>query len=172
MQHNKGRYSVHADETVSVAAAGTSAPADAVVSFSSFEELKALTSQWPMRQLVSVWNKLPGTRRVTRFENRSIATERLWRALDQQSPAAIQKSAPKKERTVRQTKAECIVALLQAPEGATLEALMKATGWQAHSVRGFLSRKVSKEPGLQLDSLRRDGKRVYRLPAPVCAQAE
>ena len=171
MQHNKGRYSVHADETVTVAAAGTSAPADAVASFSSFEELKALTSQWPMRQLVSVWNKLPGTRRVRRFENRSIATERLWRALDQQSPAAVQ-SAPKKERTVRQTKAECIVALLQAPEGASLEALMEATGWQAHSVRGFLSRKVSKELGLRLESLRRDGKRVYCLPAPVCAQAE
>jgi hypothetical protein len=50
-------------------------------------------------------------------------------------------------------------------EGAALSVLMKATGWQAHSVRGFLSGKVSRDLGLPLESFRRDGERVYRLPA-------
>ena len=41
---------------------------------------------------------------------------------------------------------------------------MKATQWQAHSVRGFLSRKVAGSLGLPLQSTKRDGQRVYALP--------
>jgi hypothetical protein len=55
--------------------------------------------------------------------------------------------------------------MLRTPEGATLGTLMKVTRWQAHSVRGFLSAKVSKHLGLPLESFRREGERVYRLPA-------
>ncbi len=61
----------------------------------------------------------------------------------------------------RESKADRIVALLKAPGGATLAALMEATGWQAHSVRGFLSGKVSKQLGLRVCSVRREGERVY-----------
>ena len=53
----------------------------AVMRVSSLEELTTVTSAWPMLQLVRVWNQLPGRRRLTRFENRSIALQRLWRAL-------------------------------------------------------------------------------------------
>ena len=42
-----------------------------------------------------------------------------------------------------------------------------ASGSQAHSVRGFLSGKLSKQLGLQVASFRRDGQRVYQLPASV-----
>src|SRR4051794_17848476 len=72
---------------------------------------------------------------------------------------------PQKESTALRTisKSERIVALLQAHEGVTLTALMEATGWQAHSVRGFLSGKLSKQMGLRVSSLRRDGERVYAL---------
>jgi hypothetical protein len=48
--------------------------------------------------------------------------------------------------------------------GVTLLELMTATGWQAHSVRGFLSAAVGKKMGLHLDSSKReDGRRVYRM---------
>jgi hypothetical protein len=163
VQHNENRYSLGAEDTVGVATPGASEPIDAM-SFSSLEELRALTGRWPMRRLVRVWNQLPGTRTVTRFEKRSIAVERLWRALGQQRPAP-EPPEPKPQR--RQTKTESILAMLNRPEGATLEALMEATGWQAHSVRGFLSRKVSRELRLPVASVRRDGKRVYCLAAPV-----
>jgi len=38
---------------------------------------------------------------------------------------------------------------------------MEATGWQAHSIRGFISGSLSKGMGLKVDSFRRDGERVY-----------
>jgi integrase len=57
-----------------------------------------------------------------------------------------------------------IIELLQRRTGVTLQELMTATGWQAHSVRGFLSAAVGKEMGLHLDSSKReDGQRVYRI---------
>jgi Protein of unknown function (DUF3489) len=62
------------------------------------------------------------------------------------------------------TKTAKILALLGRPSGATLQELRKATGWQAHSVRGFLSGTLKKKMGLRLDSAQRaDGERAYRL---------
>ena len=56
-----------------------------------------------------------------------------------------------------------ILELLNKPGGATLKDIMNATGWQAHSVRGFLSGVVGKKLGLGLTSERHDGTRVYSL---------
>jgi hypothetical protein len=61
------------------------------------------------------------------------------------------------------TKTERILSLLRQPSGATLAALMTATQWQAHSVRGFISGQLGKRMGLRVKSFRRDGDRVYRL---------
>jgi hypothetical protein len=77
-------------------------------------------------------------------------------------PAKTESKAGSK--TVKNTKTARIVALLQRPNGATLEALMKATGWQAHSVRGFLSGQLRKRMHLRLKSTKHDGARVYTLP--------
>jgi len=57
-----------------------------------------------------------------------------------------------------------IIELLRRGTGATLQELITATGWQAHSVRGFLSAAVGKKMGLHLNSSKReDGQRVYRI---------
>jgi len=57
-----------------------------------------------------------------------------------------------------------ILTLLKRPGGASLPELRKTTGWQAHSVRGFLSGVLKKKMGLRLHSSRREnGERVYRL---------
>jgi hypothetical protein len=53
--------------------------------------------------------------------------------------------------------------MLQSPTGATIAAMMKATGWQQHSVRGFLAGVVRKRLKLKLGSKLVDEKRVYRL---------
>jgi hypothetical protein len=59
-----------------------------------------------------------------------------------------------------------ILALLRRPAGASLAELRKVTGWQAHSVRGFLSGTLKKKMGLRIDSVSRsDGERVYRVNA-------
>jgi hypothetical protein len=53
--------------------------------------------------------------------------------------------------------------MLSSTEGATIDAMMKATGWQQHSVRGFLADNVKKKLGLTLTSERHDDERIYRL---------
>ena len=57
-----------------------------------------------------------------------------------------------------------ILDLLKRPGGVTAKELMKATGWQAHSVRGFLSGTVGKKMGLTVTSTKgEDGERTYRV---------
>ena len=57
-----------------------------------------------------------------------------------------------------------VLGLLQRKGGATLAQIMKATGWQAHSVRGFISGALGKKMGLTVGSVRReDGERVYSI---------
>jgi hypothetical protein len=57
-----------------------------------------------------------------------------------------------------------VLGLLQRKGGATLAQIMKATGWQAHSVRGFISGALGKKMGLTVNSARReDGERVYSI---------
>lgn len=64
------------------------------------------------------------------------------------------------------TKTSKILRLLQRPHGATVGELVKATGWQPHSLRGFLSGVLKKKMALKIRSAPRDnGDRAYRLPS-------
>ena len=56
-----------------------------------------------------------------------------------------------------------VIAMLRSPGGATIAVMMKATGWQPHSVRGFLAGVVRKRLKLKLASDKLDGDRVYRI---------
>jgi hypothetical protein len=75
------------------------------------------------------------------------------------------RSAPLFSKTTTRpaTKHARIIALLRAPAGATVAALMTATDWQQHSVRGFLAGVVRKKLGLNLVSEQNDKGRVYRI---------
>jgi hypothetical protein len=72
---------------------------------------------------------------------------------------------PKTKSSVRDgSKTAKVLDLLKRPTGATLKELMKATGWQPHSVRGFLSGAVGRKLGLTVESTKRDdGDRVYSI---------
>ena len=66
----------------------------------------------------------------------------------------------------RGTKTAKILQMLRRPDGASLPELTKATKWQAHSVRGFLSGAIKGKLRLKLKSTKRDdGTRAYRIPA-------
>ena len=71
---------------------------------------------------------------------------------------------PAKSGKTGDTKSEIVLKKLRSAKGVTIDALMEATGWQAHSVRGFLSAVVKKKLGLALVSeTGKDGTRRYRL---------
>jgi hypothetical protein len=72
-----------------------------------------------------------------------------------------------KEKGVREgSKTQTILELLKRPGGATAKALLKATGWQPHSLRGFLSGTAGKKMGLTVTSTKgEDGERSYSVKA-------
>ena len=146
-------------------------------SFRSLQELGGLAAQWPTSRLLAIWNSLPGVEPVKRFTDRKTAVARIWRAiqgLGGGKPAATsgsQSRRPDRKTTSRRAahtghkanKTARVIALLRQPGGASLKEIMRTTGWQAHSVRGFISGQLGKRMGLRVKSFERDGERVYAL---------
>ena len=72
--------------------------------------------------------------------------------------------ATKPKSTRSGSKAEKVLDLMRRKEGATLAEIAKATDWQNHSIRGFVSGHVTKKLGLKVESAKSDaGERTYRI---------
>ncbi len=87
-------------------------------------------------------------------------------------PPAIPKRMPKANATSQtkpasghQSKQNRVLAMLRQKGGTTVATVMKATGWQTHSVRGFFAGVVRKKLQLNLVSQEVNGKRIYRIAA-------
>lgn len=68
-------------------------------------------------------------------------------------------------KTRAKTKSEAVIALLTRSRGATIDEMMTATDWQAHSVRGFIAGTVKKKLGRSVTSETTSKGRVYRIVA-------
>ena len=75
--------------------------------------------------------------------------------------------AAPKARTPREgTKQAKLIAMLRAPDGATIDEITAATGWQSHTVRGAMAGALKKKLGLEVTSEKVEGRgRIYRLLA-------
>jgi hypothetical protein len=85
--------------------------------------------------------------------------------------ASENKDTTKSNRPDSATKQSRVLSMLQSGSGTTIEAMMQATGWQQHSVRGFLAGVVRKRPKLKLTSKKADGTRVYQIGGGGNAEA-
>ncbi len=155
--------------------------------FTSEKELAKLSADWPMPRFADVWNDFAGVvpfddlKPVKKFTDRKTAVARIWRAIQALTPEPARHAAPVAPKTVKTTTKEAtqpeatrtaregskkaiVLDMLRRPEGATLQDIQAATGWQAHSVRGFLSGAITKKMGLAIVSAKReDGLRVYHI---------
>jgi hypothetical protein len=183
-------FTIDSDNNITVHAA-LPAGADESQSFSTAKELAKLTGEWPASRLVDTWNSFAGVapfddlKPVKMFTNRKAAVARIWEAVTRLAPdvaepaasvapakakakkapakakkPAVSRKGGKKEPTNK--KAE-VVAMMRRAKGVTLAEIMEHTGWQAHTVRGFVSLQGSKG-GLKIESSKNaSGDRVYRI---------
>ena len=131
----------------------------------SREEWETIAGAWPLKRLVEIWNALPGVTPIEKFTSRQIALERIWRAVEAPEQArgkAQGKGGQAKVRFREGSKAAQVYDLLCRPEGVTVGEIQNLTGWQRHSVRGFLSASMRKQ-GRSVRSFERGGERVYRV---------
>jgi hypothetical protein len=84
----------------------------------------------------------------------------------QKPPAAKTKPEPRVN-----SKQGTVFEMLGRAQGASIEAISKATGWQQHSVRGLFAGVVRKKLHLTLESEKHDGERIYRIPSSKQAKA-
>jgi hypothetical protein len=182
-------FSIDIENNITVHASAKAVPrAEGVEVFAGQKALAELAATWPASRLIEIWNSLPGVKPVRKFTDRGTAVTRIWNAIQSLEPAAPQTvhvapeeapatrkaSVAKKPPTVATkakgsregTKTETILGLLKQKGGSTIQAVMEATGWQAHSVRGFISAVVTRKMGLKVESTRgADGQRTYSVQA-------
>lgn len=178
-------FAIDTDNNITAFTAAAQVP-EGQPHFAAEKEFAKLSSDWPITRFVDVWNAFAGVvpfdtlKPVKKFTDRKTAVSRIWKAIQALTPAPAPQAAPVAPKKAKATKdattkdeaptaregskKAIVLGLLKRPDGATLKDIMAATGWQAHSVRGFISGSLTKKMGLNVESLKRqDGERCYKV---------
>jgi len=110
--------------------------------------------------------ELKATKKASAGARRANVAPKKGKSGKKATPAKKATNGQKKAPVRDGSKAGKILDLLMRPGGVTAKELMKATGWQPHSVRGFLSGTIRKKMGLNVVSAKsEDGDRTYSVEA-------
>src|SRR5271169_780222 len=113
------------------------------------------------KRLLALWNALPDVEKRRKVGDRNVLIDHLWSAIE-----ALPEPEPQPDPK-RPSKQDAVIAMLRRPEGATVDEVASATGWQRHTVRGVFSGTLKKKLGLSLASAKEERGRVYRIGAPA-----
>jgi len=124
------------------------------IAVASREELHA--ARLSGKRLLALWNALPGIEKQTKVGDRNTLIDQLWSAIE-----ALQQPSDAK----RPSKQGAVIAMLQRPEGATVDEVANAMGWERHTVRGLFSGTLKKKLGFTVASAKEERGRVYHIAA-------
>jgi hypothetical protein len=125
------------------------------IAVASNEELHA--ARLSGKRLLALWNALPGVEKRRKVGDRDALIDQLWSAIE-----LLPDPEPQSD-TKRSSKQNAVIAMLQRREGATVDEVASAMGWQRHTVRGLFSGALKKKLGLTLASAKEERGRVYRI---------
>jgi len=129
------------------------------IAVASNEELHAAPLSG--KRLLALWNALPSVEKRRRVGDREALIDELWLAIE-----ALPDPEPEPDAK-RPSKQDEVIAMLRRPEGATVDEVASATGWQRHTVRGVFSGTLKKKLGLTIASAKEARGGVYRIPEPT-----
>ena len=115
------------------------------------------------KRLLALWNALPGVEKRKKVGDRDALVDQLWSAIEM-----LPEPEPPSDAKPPSKQGE-VIAMLRRPEGATVDEVASAMGWQRHTVRGLFSGTLKKKLGLTLASAQEERGRVYRITEPASA---
>src|SRR5438270_1463425 len=153
------RIYIIANDGITLSREAPAAMTEGEIAVASKEELHAAPLSG--KRLLALWNALPGVEKRRKVGDRAALIDQLWAAIE-----ALPEPEPQSEAK-QPSKQSAVIAMLRRPEGATVDEVASAMGWQRHTARGLFSGTLKKKLGLTVASAQEERGRAYRIPDPA-----